>query len=86
MCSDVLVPVGSCAAVAPRVIVSDAPDDQIAADQQRILLIPAERETLPYTYSCVLSLMCSLEDIFKNFQKIKTNTKKSSIYLFSASQ
>lgn len=42
MCSDVVVLVGSCAAVAARVVVSDTPDDQITARQQRVLLIPTE--------------------------------------------
>lgn len=44
VCSDVVVLVGCCAAVNARVIVSDTPDDQITARQQRELLIPAERE------------------------------------------
>lgn len=43
-CSDVVVLVGRRAAVAARVVVSDAPDDQIAASQQRVLLIPAGRQ------------------------------------------
>lgn len=44
MCSDVVVLVGGYAAVTARVIISDAPDDQITADQKRVLLIP---ETKP---------------------------------------
>lgn len=42
--TDVLVPVGSRAAVAARVVVGDAPDDQVTADQQRVLLVPAQKE------------------------------------------
>ena len=44
--SDVVVLVGSSTAVAARVVISDAPDDQIAARQQRVLLIPADRAKL----------------------------------------
>lgn len=46
MCSDVVVLVCSRAAVAAGVVVSDAPDDQITACQQRVLLIPAEKEKI----------------------------------------
>lgn len=38
--SDVVVLVGSSAAKTARVVIGDTPDDQIAASQQRILLIP----------------------------------------------
>lgn len=44
--ADVLVPVGSRAAVAARVVVSNAPDDQVAAHQQRVLLVPAQRRKM----------------------------------------
>lgn len=44
VCSDVMVLVGGCTAVTARVVVSDTPDDQITAHQQRVLLIPAEEE------------------------------------------
>lgn len=44
LCSDVVVLVGGCTAVAARVIVSDTPDDQITARQQRVLLIPTVTE------------------------------------------
>lgn len=40
VCSDVVVLVGGCTAVAARVVVSNAPDDQITARQQGVLLIP----------------------------------------------
>lgn len=43
MCSDVVVLVGSCTAVTARVVVSDAPYDQITACQQRVLLVPTVR-------------------------------------------
>lgn len=42
LCSDVVVLVGRGTAVASRVVVSDTPDDQITAGQQRVLLIPTE--------------------------------------------
>lgn len=42
--ADVLVPVGSRAAVAARVVVGDAADDQVGAEQQRELLVPAQKD------------------------------------------
>lgn len=44
MRGDVVVLVGGCAAVTAGVIVSDAPDDQVATRQQRVLLVPTEKE------------------------------------------
>lgn len=55
MSTDIVVLVGSRAAVAARVVVSDASDDQIAACQQRVLLIPAER-TLPLILAYLLDI------------------------------
>lgn len=42
--ADVLVAVGSRAAVAARVVVGDAADDQVGAEQQRELLVPAQKD------------------------------------------
>lgn len=54
MCSDVVVLVGGCAAVAARVVVGDAPDDQITARQQGVLLVPEETGSLSSAFLSTL--------------------------------
>lgn len=52
LCRDVLVLVGGRAAVGAGVVVGDGPDDQVAARQQRVLLVPVEvtdNRMRPYT-------------------------------------
>lgn len=58
--ADVLVPVGRRAAVAARVVVGDAADDQVAAEQQGELLVPAQKERRPQPCSLDAALAFSL--------------------------
>ncbi len=54
MCSEVVVLVGRRTAVTARVVVSDAPDDQITASKQRVLLIPTKEGRVKlFVFSCL---------------------------------